>query len=49
VARSRQRKAINVLSAWSRHERRPCVQEAVQRFHVHGDPKVTHFIAAEPE
>ena len=25
------------------------VQEAVHRFHVHGDPKVTHFIAAEPE
>ena len=25
------------------------VQEAVQRFHVHGNPKVTHFIAAEPE
>ena len=25
------------------------VQEAVRRFHVHGDPKVTHFIAAEPE
>ncbi len=25
------------------------VQEAVHRFHVHGDPKVTHFVAAEPE
>ena len=25
------------------------VQEAVQRFHFHGEPKVTHFVAAEPE
>ena len=25
------------------------VQEAVERFDVYGDPKVTHFIAAEPE
>ena len=24
------------------------VQEAVGRFHMHGEPKVTHFIAAEP-
>ena len=24
------------------------VQDAVQRFHLHGEPKVTHFIAAEP-
>jgi hypothetical protein len=23
------------------------VQEAVSRFHLHGEPKVTHFIAAE--
>jgi len=23
------------------------VQEAVQRFHIHGAPKVTHYIAAE--
>jgi MFS family permease len=25
------------------------VQEAVQRFHIHGAPKVTHYIAAEDE
>jgi quinol monooxygenase YgiN len=24
------------------------VQNAVQRFHLHGTPKVTHFIAPEP-
>ena len=24
------------------------VQNAVERFHLHGEPKVTHFIAAEP-
>ncbi len=24
------------------------VQDAVERFHLHGEPKVTHFIAAEP-
>ncbi len=24
------------------------VQDAVQRFHLHGTPKVTHFVAAEP-
>ncbi len=24
------------------------VQDAVQRFHLHGEPKVTHFVAAEP-
>jgi quinol monooxygenase YgiN len=23
------------------------VQEAVERFHLHGEPKVTHFVAAE--
>jgi hypothetical protein len=46
-----------LVESWTEHLRQHervtnadrVVQEAVQRFHVHGDPKVTHFIAAEPE
>ena len=46
-----------LVESWTEHLRQHervtnadrIVQEAVHRFHVHGDPKVTHFIAAEPE
>ena len=44
-----------LVESWTEHLRQHervtnadrVVQEAVQRFHIHGAPKVTHYIAAE--